>query len=475
MIDEVELLRGHPPFTDLGPEALVELRNAAERVSFVGGDLVLEEGGAPAESLYVVLEGSIELERDGEALDVLGPGESFGFPSLLSGTHPAFDVRANGSTACLRIDRATAERVLGSGQGLRFLAVELRERAELAERHDPGGLLRPIERARDVDGLVDATAGFPGAMADLRDEGYGALAVARATSRLIDAATSRAIDLAIGEQGSPPASWAWLAFGSVARREPGLAPDQDHTIVWEGGEDADPYFTKIAETVTGALARAGLPPCRSGVVATSPTWRGPIERWSTSLLAGRGTAARTAFLLALAIDLRRVAGPLSVEVTIRRLMDGVRRSELGLRVARLAVEIRPPLGSLGGMVTERRGGRRVIDLKQGGLLAVTDLARVAAIRCGLEATATLERLHGSVTGGSLEGEAARALEEAFETFNELRIDRQVQCVRTGEEVDAYVEPASLDPVSRSRLRQAFRVVDAAQARLHAELGGGRIR
>jgi len=130
---------------------------------------------------------------------------------------------------------------------------------------------------------------------------------------------------------------------------------------------------------------------------------------------------------------------------------------------------------LGGMVTERRGGRRVIDLKQGGLLAVTDLARVAAIRCGLEATATLERLHGSVTGGSLEGGAARALEEAFETFNELRIDRQVQCVRTGEAVDAYVEPASLDPVSRSRLRQAFRVVDAAQARLHAELGGGRIR
>src|SRR3990172_8346525 len=190
MIDELELLQGHPPFTDLGPEALVELRNAAERVSFAGGDLVLEEGGAPAESLYVVLEGSIELERDGEALDVLGPGESFGFPSLLSGTHPAFDVRANGSTACLRIDRATAERVLGSGQGLRFLAVELRERAELAERHDPGGLLRPIERARDVDGLVDATAGFPGARADLRDEGYGALAVARATSRLIHAPTS---------------------------------------------------------------------------------------------------------------------------------------------------------------------------------------------------------------------------------------------------------------------------------------------
>jgi len=458
----------------MGARALVELRDGAERVSFAGGDLVLEEGGAPADALFLILQGSIELQRDGEVLDALGPGESFGFPSMLSGTHPAFDVRANGATTCLRIDRAAAEHVLGSGPGLQFLALQLRQRAGLAERHDPGGLVRAIEHARDFDALAQTATRLPTVMADLRDEGFGALAVARATAHLVDVATRRAIDLAIGERDAPPAPWAWLAFGSVARREPGLAPDQDHTIVWDGGEDLDPYFAEIATAVTNVLAAAGLPPCPSGVVATLPSWRGPIERWVRTVLLPGHAVARSAFRLALALDLRKVAGPMEMAPTVGRLMDGVRAGDLGWRVARLAVEVRPPLGSLGGLATERRDGRRVVDLKHGGLLAVTDLARLAALQGGVKATGTLERLQRAVAMGSLDGDEANALAEAFETFSELRFDRQVACVRGGWAVDSYVEPAGIDPVSRSRLRQAFRVVDRAQARLHAQLGGGRL-
>jgi CBS domain-containing protein len=115
----------------------------------------------------------------------------------------------------------------------------------------------------------------------------------------------------------------------------------------------------------------------------------------------------------------------------------------------------------------------VVDLKRGGVLPVTDLARVGALRAGLTTVPTSARIRkaGAVAG---EPEEARNLEEAFDTFLELRLDRQAACVRAGEPVDATVEPATLDPVSRSRLRQSFRVVAHMQERVRADVGGGRI-
>ncbi len=458
---------------DLDLEARLDLLDKSSLVVFVDGEVVLEEGGPPSDAMYVVRKGSIELERDGDVLDVLEPGESFGYPSLLSGAHPSFDVRARGSTTCLRIDRATAERLFGSGPGLRFLVSGLRERAGLAERHDPGGLLQPIELAPTLDALTQVLIRVPDTIAGLRDEGFDAVAIGRAVSRLLDAGTSRAIDLTMDIHGRSPVPWAWLAFGSIARREPGLAPDQDHTVVWEGDAGADGYFEEIAQAVTSTLAGAGLPPCPSGVLATSPGWRGPIDRWIEALLAPGTVTAQSTFLLALALDLRKVAGSLKMDDHLRDLTHSVRGTELGWRIARLAAEVRPPVGQFGGLVTERLDDRRVLDLKQGGLLAVTDLARVAAIRCGSLARSTHGRLTDAVAGGSLDHDEARDLRGAFETFGELRIDRQIACHRRGAPIDSLVEPAALGSVSRSRLRQAFRVVDAAQGRLRGAVGGGR--
>lgn len=476
MTDDLELLRTHPPFADMDPAALEELGRLVEHPTFADEEVVLEEGGEPADALYVVHEGTIELERDGEVLDTLGPGESFGFPSLLSGDRPAFDARAKGPTTCLRIDRRSAERVLGSGAGLQFLAVGLRDRARLAERHDPAGVLHELEEAATLGELTRAAARSRAAMADLRDDGFDAGSVGRATARVVDTATRHALDLAIAELGSPNTAWAWLVFGSVARREPGLAPDQDHTVVWEAGEAADDYFASLATMVTDALAVAGFEPCPSGVLATSSGWRGPVGDWIDGLLAPRAIPAQKAFLLTLALDLRKVAGPLHIDSVLGRLADGVRGSVLQWRVARLAVEFRPPIGALGGLLTDRRSdGTRVVDLKRGGLLAVTDLARLAAIRAGISSLATRERLHDAADAGSLDADEAQALEEAFDTFAELRLDRQINSIRRGEPVDSLVDPSTLDPVSRIRLRQSFRVVEHVQEHVRADVSGGRFR
>jgi len=426
----------------------------------------------------MVREGEVEFRRGDEVFDVLGPGELFGFPSLLSGDHPMFDVLARTDVVLLRIPSSVAEELFESPTGLRFLATGLRARAELlaSGSEDPTGLAAAIARAQSHQEVAELGAGLPEAIRQVHGTGMGAGALGRIIAVVVDAITVRTLELSLEELGDPGVPWAWLAFGSVAREEPGIAPDQDHTVVWDGPPDLDPSFARIAGRVVAGLSAAGLPPCPSNVLATVSGWRSPLDRWITRLLTPDGSPSREAFRTTIALDLRKVAGPLDVAASAERLREGVARNrKLHWHVSRLAVEQRPPVGPLGGLVTHRlEDGRRGVDVKRGGLLPVTDLARLLELRGGSGAVETGARLRGAVTSGQLLEEEAQTLEAAFETFQEVRLNHQLQRLSEGRPLESIVEPSRLEPITRSRLRQAFRIVAHIQEGFRAELGGGRL-
>ncbi|MDP9401601.1 MAG: cyclic nucleotide-binding domain-containing protein, partial [Actinomycetota bacterium] len=108
-----------------------EVRVAAEaavRLAFRAGDAALVEDGEPADGLFVVESGAMELVHADRVVDVLEPGECFGQLSLLTGMAPAFTVRAREDATCLVIPREPALRVLGQPGGVGYLAGSLRER-----------------------------------------------------------------------------------------------------------------------------------------------------------------------------------------------------------------------------------------------------------------------------------------------------------------------------------------------------------
>jgi CBS domain-containing protein len=126
--DIAAFLRRYPPFDALPPEELATVAAAAQTRRYETGENVLVEDARPAEHLFVVHQGSVELVHEGEIVDILEPGESFGHPSLLSGMAPAFTVRAHEETSCLMIPREAALRALASPAGTSYVAVTLRER-----------------------------------------------------------------------------------------------------------------------------------------------------------------------------------------------------------------------------------------------------------------------------------------------------------------------------------------------------------
>src|SRR6516225_8400772 len=102
-----------PPFDSLEPAELTELAGRATERSFAAAELALVEDGEPAQAVYVVRTGSMELVHDGEVIEVLEPGECYGHPSLLTGMAPAFTVRAREPSTCVVVGAPDARRAFG--------------------------------------------------------------------------------------------------------------------------------------------------------------------------------------------------------------------------------------------------------------------------------------------------------------------------------------------------------------------------
>ena len=401
-----------PPFDQLGRDDLLRLAASVTVRSFPTGTDILIEDGPPAEELFVIRSGSVELRHQDEVVDILEPGESFGHPSLLTGMAAAFTVRAHEDTTCYLLGREAALEVLGSPAGAIFVARTMRERltrtghtihglpevrtirvgnlitappvlcrpertireaASLmsAERvsglfvSEAGGLgivtdsdfrqkvvaggaspeapittimSRPLLTVRAdrfaVDAALDmfyagvehlgvtdargavvglvsakdlvalaywspfalraaifnatseaaldaATKELPQLFVTLIQAGLTASDIGRVLALNCDAVTTRLLDFAIARHGPAPRAWAWLALGSVARRELTLASDQDNALAFADPDDpeVDAYFERIAQDVNAGLVRAGFGADISGVVAGNALWRMSQSRW----------------------------------------------------------------------------------------------------------------------------------------------------------------------------------------------------
>ncbi|CAN5154609.1 ATP-binding protein [soil metagenome] len=120
----------------LSREDLEALRRSGREVEVAAGTVVLREG-APAEALYLVLEGRLEVRKgsaDGESVvGAIGPGEVFGEMALLAGRPRFAGVRAVTRCRLLEVGRDAMERLLARPPALRALLRTTVERLQLIE------------------------------------------------------------------------------------------------------------------------------------------------------------------------------------------------------------------------------------------------------------------------------------------------------------------------------------------------------
>ena len=606
-MDEVAaFLRSLPPFDALPEPELAGLAAAARVAAFAGGETIFGQGTGPQTSVWVVREGGVELVDHGRVLDLLGPGELFGLPSMLAELPTGFAARAHGPTTCYCLPgdvsrpllarpeglrhvartilarpaagvarpepgpaaerpvggllraapvrcesetpiRAAAERMTATGQtcavvdladgrfgvvtdhdlrtrviaaglpvdtpvaramsapaytvtedrlagdvlvemldrGVRHFPVLSKTGALLgvvddvdlvaAERRTPFHLRTAIGRAADADELAVVSRDLWPTVAALHDARVAPEHVGAIVSVVTDALVRRLLDLAVAEAGEPPSPFAWLALGSLARREGVPSSDVDCAIAWDG-DDADPatraYVERVARRVLDGLEACGLHADPKGATAAHRLFARSLDAWGAAIDGwfDDPTQEKALILVSIVGDSRPVwgvhrAAPLAEHVAAARSHQGLLRL-----MARYALSYRPPTGFLRDLVVEHSGEHKGrLDLKHGGMLPIVDLARWAGMAAGATSISTRERLRAARDGGVLSDEDGRVLEEAFALVCALRLEHQVEQVRAGAPPDDFIHPGRLTPLTRSYLKDAFRAVAAVQRRIAAEL------
>jgi CBS domain-containing protein len=342
-----------------------------------------------------------------------------------------------------------------------------------AEARTPFALRHEITRARDKQELREAAERLRSTVVALHATKLPPQQIGRVISVVADALIRRMIELAIESKGATPAEFAFLALGSHGRRETVPSSDVDSGMAWEDEpeqESADGvvgYMRTIAADVEDCIRVVGWSLDPHGVTASSEfsassmgTWRRSIGNWLQ-----KPGDAQVLIATSILLDGRTVYGPAELDPR-PILLEPENRAALLPTMLRLALALKLPTGRRGNISVEDSGEHSgTFDIKHGGLLPVTDIARFAALKAGANVTATIERLRAASELGAIEPAHARTLEEAYDLFSTLRLEHQIQQLAQGDEPDDHVDPNELSELARRYLRDAFHEVAAVQKSL----------
>jgi CRP-like cAMP-binding protein len=127
--NKLAVLRKHPMFCDLEPEALDQLCRYAKHSTLKRGATIVSKGD-PGNSLVVVVSGTVKISissPDGRSaiLNLIGPGEIFGEVALLDGRARTADATANTNCEIYVIDRRDFIPFVRSQPALAMKLIEL--------------------------------------------------------------------------------------------------------------------------------------------------------------------------------------------------------------------------------------------------------------------------------------------------------------------------------------------------------------
>ncbi len=354
-----------------------------------------------------------------------------------------------------------------------------------AEGRAPFRLRRAITTAADVGDLVDLARRLPQSLVSADAAGLAPLRVMAARSIIVEATIRRLLELIVQARGPAPAPFAWLVLGSTGRRESFPGSDADTALVWDDDDaddhDADAatsaWMEDLAGRVVGALADCDVRSDEHGVVAADPRFARPRTQWQRSVAGWLADPLATDALtyVSALLDGRVVGGAgAGPDRMLGEALSAVARDEAMVRaLGRHSLAHRPPTGFVRELVVQHTGENRGrLDLKLHGMTPVVDLARYGGVAARSTAVDTPQRLRDAADAGVLRDADAAMLDEVFTLVAGLRLERQLEAIRAGQEPDDLLDPRTLSPFARRHLRDGFRAVTQVQHWLQGVLALG---
>lgn len=327
-------------------------------------------------------------------------------------------------------------------------------------------LVRMLHLANDVDELATLSQKIPALQQQLVNTNMTCYRVGQIISSVADALTQRLIHFAEQALGPAPIDYAWLAVGSLARQELSAHSDQDNALLLSDDYDASQhgnYFESLARRVNDGLDACGFYYCPGDVMASNLQWRQPLNVWKEYFTHWIKTPTPKDIMLACNFfDLRVVAGKTSL---LDDLMDPAiemaKNDHIFLaHLAADALRNRPPLGFFRQFVlVNDKEHHDSFDIKLGGVLPITTLARLFALTAGSRQVNTFERLQDASRTSALSQEGATDLSDALKFINTLRLRHQIRQHNKHQVMDNFIPPLELSHLERQALKEAFAVIN----------------
>ena len=328
-------------------------------------------------------------------------------------------------------------------------------------------LVLQISRAPNAEKIKTHVEKLPLVLAQLAGSGVAPHIITRLLTDIADACTSRLINLYKVDHGEAPAPFVWAACGSQGRQEQTGVSDQDNCIIYQDGVSDASWYEGLAKFVCDGLDHVGYFNCPGDMMGTNPMWCQPQSNWRSYFENWIANPTGEAQMLAsVMFDLRAIDGDSSLLETMRG--DVLRMAEansifVGFMITN-SIGHQPPLSLFRGFATIKSGEHKnSVDLKHNGVVPITDMARVFAIKGKVSAVNTRYRLLKSAEAGALSQSGCDDLVAAYDFISELRLRHQMRQIRSGEKPDNFLAPSSLSELERSHLRDAFVMVKSMQS------------
>ncbi|MDD9877857.1 MAG: DUF294 nucleotidyltransferase-like domain-containing protein, partial [Magnetovibrio sp.] len=252
-------------------------------------------------------------------------------------------------------------------------------------------------------------------------------------------------------------------------------PDEDHTAI-------DAWFIDLAERLTQAMDRIGLPLCKGFVMATNPLWRKTISQWQDQVTLW--SRKRNSVVLRhcdIFFDFKAAfttseRGQEMTDALRRHVTETARDNKVFLgQLYAIDQDQRPALGWFRRFRTMREsdppGYKGYLNLKHSGTLPLVEGMRLLCLREGLVINPTLDRLQALHEGGVLRDDEADYLAGGYRHISHLLMRQQIRDFKAGRNVTNFIHPGSLTKREKDILKDSFEAISALQDRLRLELTG----
>lgn len=338
------------------------------------------------------------------------------------------------------------------------------------QAHSPHQLVLDIEKAASIDTLRELHQRIQKLIIHLAGTGIAIRELVKLIANLNDQVLIRLIHLLRSEKYPDLTdNFAFVVMGSEGRGEQTLSTDQDNAIVYDDALSG-PELARLeafSHDLIEALISIGVPPCPGGIMAKNPGWRRSLSGWRQALTDWLTTPSPDNVMTgSMFMDLRPLYGRTELVDALRTHAFRHMSQEQGflVRMAQNMTNFAPPLGWFGRIKVEKSGPNRgQLDIKKAGIFAITDGVKALAIEAGRLQGSTHDRMEALVEAGVMKPEQVADLRAAFDFLVLMRLQGQVEALRTHSTPSNFVALEQLNAMEQGELRLALEGVAKFQA------------